>query len=165
MDVIGVVARDTDQNGLAHFLQSLDEKSRAILWHLWWHRHAEISELRNIGDTVDDFEVLYRLKEVINRKSKELWGKPIVSFEQSKLDTLTGEKILFSWWYMDEEDVLVSGVDSALLDVFNEKDNVIIIAQLPASVNLTAPDIQFKNGILRVKFKKTNFEQNNRKVA
>ena len=165
MDVIGVVARDTDQNGLAHFLQSLDEKSRAILWHLWWHRHAEISELRNIGDTVDDFEVLYRLKEVINRKSKELWGKPIVSFEQSKIDPLTGEKILFSWWYMDEEDVLVSGVDSALLDVFNEKDNVIIIAQLPASVNLTAPDIQFKNGILRVKFKKTNFEQNNRKVA
>jgi hypothetical protein len=165
MDVIGVVARDTDQNGLAHFLQSLDEKSRAILWHLWWHRHAEISELRNIGDTVDDFEVLYRLKEVINRKSQNLWGKPIVSFEQSKIDTLTGEKILFSWWYMDEEDVLVSGVDSALLDVFNEKDNVIIIAQLPASVNLTAPDIQFKNGILRVKFKKTNFEQNNRKVA
>ena len=165
MDVIDVVERETDKKGLAQFLQSLDEKSRAILCYLWWHRHAEIAELRNIGDTADDSEVLYRLKEVINGKSQNLWGKPIVSFEQSKSDPLTGEKILFSWWYMDEEDILVSGVDSALVDVFNEKDSVIIIAQLPASVNLTAPDIQFKNGILRVKFRKTNFEQNNRKVA
>ncbi len=105
------------------------------------------------------------MKEVINKKSQNLWGKPIVSFEQSKIDPLTGEKILFSWWYVDEEDVLVSGADNALVDIFNEKDNVIIIAQLPASVDLTAPDIQFKNGILRIKFKKTNFEQNNRKVA
>ncbi len=165
MDVIGVVERETDKKGLAQFLHSLDEKSRAILGYLWWHRHAEIAELRNIGDTADDSEVLYRLKEVINGKSQNLWGKPIVSFEQSKIDPVTGEKILFSWWYMDEEDVLVSSVDSTLVDVFNEKDSVIIIAQLPASVNLTAPDIQFKNGILRVKFKKTNFEQNNRKVA
>ena len=156
MDVIDLVERETDKKGLAQFLHSLDEKSRAILGYLWWHRHAEIAELRNTGDTADDFEVLYRLKEVINRKSQNLWGKPIVSFEQSKIDPLTGEKILFSWWYLDEEDVLVSGVDSALVDVFNEKDSVIIIAQLPASVNLTAPDIQFKNGILRVKFKKTN---------
>jgi HSP20 family molecular chaperone IbpA len=165
MDIHGVVVRDMEQKGLAHFLQGLDEKSRAILWHLWWRRHAEISELRNLFDASDDYEVLYRLREVINEKSQEFWGKPIVSFEQSKIDPLTGEKILFSWWYMDEEDVLVSGVESALVDVFNEKDNVIIIAQLPTSVNLTAPDIQFKNGILRVKFKKTNFEQNNRKVA
>jgi hypothetical protein len=165
MDVIDVVERETDKKGLAQFLQSLDEKSRAILGYLWWRRHAEISELRNIGDTADDFEVLYRLKEVINSKSQNLWGKPIVGFEQSKIDPLTGEKILFSWWYLDEEDVLVSGVDSALVDVFNEKDNVIILAQLPASVDLRAPDIQFKNGILRIKFKKTNFEQNNRKVA
>ena len=156
MDVIDLVERETDKKGLAQFLHSLDEKSRAILGYLWWHRHAEISELRKIGDTADDFEVLYRLKEVINRKSQNLWGKPIVSFEQSKIDPLTGEKILFSWWYMDEEDVLVSGVDSALVDVFNERDSVILIAQLPASVDLTAPDIQFKNGILRVKFKKTN---------
>ena len=165
MDVIDVVERETDKKGLAQFLHSLDEKSRAILGYLWWHRHAEIAELRNIGDTADDSEVLYRLKEVINGKSQNLWGKPIVSFEQSKIDPVTGEKILFSWWYMDEEDVLVSSVDSTLMDVFNEKDSVIIIAQLPASVNLTAPDIQFKNGILRVKFKKTNIEQNNRKVA
>lgn len=165
MDVIGVVERETYKEGLTQFLQSLDEKSRAILWHLWWRRHAEISELRNLFDTSDDFEVLYRLKEIINGKSQELWGKPIVSFEQSKIDTLTGEKILFSWWFVGEEDALISGGDKALVDVFNEKDSVIVIAQLPAAVNLTTPDIQFKNGILRVKFRKTNFDKNNREVA
>jgi hypothetical protein len=171
MDALGAVARDTEQEGLAHFLQGLDEKSRAILWYLWWRRHAEISELRNLFDSSDDFEVLYRLKEVINGKAQELWGRPIVSFEQSKSDTLTGEKVLFSWWFVGEEDALISGGDRALVDVFNEKDSVIIIAQLPTSVNLTAPDIQFKNGVLKVKFKKARvsikagFEENNQKVV
>ncbi len=62
MDVTGVAERETDNKGLAQFLRSLDEKSRAILGYLWWHRHAEISELRNIGDTVDDFEVLISIE-------------------------------------------------------------------------------------------------------
>lgn len=166
MDVIGIIEGEIDQERLVQLLKSLDEKSRAILWHLWWRRHAEISELRNIFDTFDDFEVLYRLKEVINGRSQELWGRPIVSFEQSKIDPLTGEKILFSWWYMDGEDVVVSSADSSrLMDVFNEKDSVIIIAHLTSLVNLNEPDIQFKNGILKIKFKKTDFEQSNRKVA
>ena len=54
---------------LTRLLQVLDEKSRAILWHLWWHRHAGISELRELIDAASDFEVLYRLREVINEQS------------------------------------------------------------------------------------------------
>jgi hypothetical protein len=157
MDVQDVVERETAQEGLAQLLQSLDEKSRAILWHLWWHRHAEISELRNLYDTPDDFEVLYRLKDVINGKAQEIWGKPIVSFKQSNYDPLTGKKILFSWWYMDEDDTLTSGRDKPLMDIFDEKDSVIVIAQLPALVNLTELDIQVKNGVLKVEFKKITF--------
>ncbi|MDO8442987.1 MAG: hypothetical protein Q7S81_01890 [bacterium] len=156
MDVIGLVERETDKEGLAQFIQSLDEKSRAILWYLWWHRHAEIAELRNLFEKSDDFDVLYRIKEVINGKSQEIRGKPILSFEQSKVDNLTGEKILFSWWFMGEEDAVTSNGDKTLVDVFDEKDSVIIIAQLPTSVNLTEPDMQFRNGILKVKLKKNN---------
>jgi len=154
MDVDGVVVRDTKQKGLAYFMRCLDEKSRTILYYLWWHRHAEISELRNLFDTSDDSDVLYRLREIINGKSQELWGKTIVDFAQSKIDPLTGEKVLFSWWFVGEDDALMPGGDKSLVDMFNEKDNVIIIAQLPVSVDLTAPDIQVKNSILRVKFKK-----------
>jgi hypothetical protein len=156
-----MIEEATGNKGLSQFLYGLDEKSRTILSYLWWHRHADIAELRNIGDTVDDSDIIYRLKEVINEKSQDLRGKPMVSFEQSKTDPLTGEKVLFSWWYLDEKDEWSSSSDRSLVDVFNEKDNVIVIAQLPAPVDITAPDIQFKNGILRVNFKKIHDEYKN----
>ena len=57
------------RKGIDQLLQVLDEKSRAMLWHLWWHRHAGISELRELIDAASDFEVLYRLREVINEQS------------------------------------------------------------------------------------------------
>jgi hypothetical protein len=156
MEVTGVAERESHKKILAQFIQGLDEKSRAIVSYLWWRRHAEISELRNVDNALDDFEVLFRMKEVINRKSQDLWGRPIVSFEQVKIDPLTGEKVLFNWWFMDEGDISASGPESVLVDVFNEKDAVVIIAQLPAPVDLFAPDIQCKNGILRLSFRKTN---------
>jgi hypothetical protein len=149
-----MVTRNNAKRDLAQFLQVLDARSRAILHYLWWHRHAEISQLRNAGDKLEDSEVLYRLKEVINKKSQDLWGRHIVDFEQSKIDPITGEKILFSWWYIDEDDLPVSGEGGALVDVFNEKERIIIIAQIPVSIDLNAPDIQLKNNILRVEFKK-----------
>ena len=139
---------------LAQLLEVLDEKSRAILWHLWWHRHAEISELRNLIDAPSDFEVLHRLKDVINEKTQRLWGKPIVGFEQSKTDPVSGEKVLFSWWFLDEENVPISGGDRPLVDVFSEKDGVTVIAQLPTSVDLAQHELWYKNGILKVRLKK-----------
>jgi len=139
---------------LAQLLEVLDEKSRAILWHLWWHRHAEISELRNLIDAPSDFEVLHRLKDVINEKTQRLWGKPIVGFEQSKTDPVSGEKALFSWWFLDEENVPISGGDRPLVDVFSEKDGVTVIAQLPTSVDLAQHELWYKNGILKVRLKK-----------
>lgn len=139
---------------LAQLLEVLDEKSRAILWYLWWHRHAEISELRNLIDAPSDFELLYRLKDVINEKSQHLWDKPIVGFEQSKTDPLTGEKILFSWWFLDEDDIFISSGNKPLVDIFNEKDSVTIIAQLPTIVDFVHPQILFKNGILKISLKK-----------
>jgi len=139
---------------LAQLVEALDEKSRAMLWHLWWYRHAEISELRELIDAPGDFEVLHRLKGVINEKAEVLWGRPIVGFEQSKNDPLTGQKILFSWWFLDEEIAPASVGGRPLVDVFNEKDYVALIAQLPASVDYAHTDIGFKNGILKVRLKK-----------
>ena len=157
----GAVATKNKED-LTQFLEVLDEKSRAILWHLWWHRHAEISELRDIIDAPGDFEVLHRLKEVINGKAQQLWGKPIVGFEQSKIDPLTGEKVLFSWWFLDEGNIPLSGGHKPLVDVFNERDSVTVIAELPTSVEPAHTDIQFKNGILKVKLKKRGKNVKNR---
>ncbi len=144
------------EKDLARLLDVLDEKSRAMLWHLWWYRHAKISELRNIIDTPGDFEVLYRLKEIINGEACLLWGKPAVGFEQSKIDTFSGERVLFSWWFLDNENVYLSGQDKPWIDMFDEKDRITIIVKLQSSIDLTVPpDIQLKNSILRIKLKKT----------
>ena len=43
-----------------------------------------------------------------------------------------------------------------MVDVFNEKDKVIIIAQLPTPVNITEPDIQVRNGVLKLRLKKAS---------
>lgn len=141
------------KKGLAQLLQVLDEKSRAILWYLWWHRHAEISELRELIDATD-FEVLYRLKEVINEQAQRLWGRPIVSFEQSRMDSRNGETVLFSWWFLDEENVPISAGNKPLVDIFNEKDGISIIAQVPTSVDPTQREVMYKNGILKVRLEK-----------
>lgn len=131
----------------------LDDKSKSILWYLWWNRHAEISELRDLIGT-SDFEVLHRLKEVINGKAQELLGRPIVGFEQAKVDPISGEKILFSWWFLNEDDITLTDNHKPLVDVFDERDSVTVIAEVPVPVDLACPDIQFKNGILRIKFMK-----------
>jgi HSP20 family molecular chaperone IbpA len=154
MDAGAVATKSKIKGDLAQLLEVLDERSRAILWHLWWHRYAEISELRELIDAPSDFEVLHRLKDVINEKSQRLWSKPIVGFEQSKFDPITGDKVLFSWWFLDEENVPISGGDKPLVDLFDEKDGITIIAELPTSVELSQPDVQIRNGILKVRLKK-----------
>jgi len=162
MDAGAVVTKSKIKGDLAELLEVLDGKSRAILWHLWWHQHAEISELRNLIDAPGDFEVLHRLKEVINEKAQRLWGKPIVGFEQSKTDPVTGEKVLFSWWFLNEESVPISGGNKPLVDVFNEKDSVTVIAELPTSVNLSQPEIRYKNGVLKIRLRKSEAEAERR---
>lgn len=158
MDAGAVDTKGKIKEDLAQLLEVLDEKSRAILWYLWWHRHAEISELRNLIDAPGDFEILHRLKDVINKNAQHLWGKPVVGFEQSKTDPLTGEKILFSWWFLDEDDISISSGNKPLVDIFNEKENITIIAQLPTSVNLSQPEIEYKNGVLKIRLRKSEAE-------
>ena len=139
---------------LSQLLDALDEKSRAILWYLWWHRHAEISELRELTDATSDFEVLYRLKEVINEQSQKLLGRSVVGFEQSRMDSRIGEMVLFNWWSLDEDNVPSSAGNKPLVDVFNEKDSLSIIAQVPTSIDPTQREVSYKNGILKVRLEK-----------
>ena len=142
------------RKGLAQLLRVVEEKSRAMLWYLWWHRYAEISELRELIAATGDFEVLYRLKEVINEQAQKLWGKPVVNFEESRIDSLSGKKVLFSWWFLDEHNVPLSNGNKPLVDVFNEKDSISIIAQVPTSVDPAQHEVLYKNGILKIRLGK-----------
>ena len=150
MDAVTIKTRKE----LTKLLQVLDEKSRAMLWHLWWYRHADISELRELIDAASDYEVLYRLREVINEQSLKLWGRPIVSFEQSKMDSRSGSIVLFNWWFLDEEKFPISAGNKPLVDIFDEKDSISIIARVPTSVDPAQHEVLYKNGILKVRLEK-----------
>jgi HSP20 family molecular chaperone IbpA len=75
-----------------------------------------------------DMEVLMRIKDIINPKAQKIIGKPLITFEQSKTDFLTGEKILFSWWTNEEAD---SVDDEYSIEVMEEENLLRIIAALP----------------------------------
>jgi HSP20 family molecular chaperone IbpA len=107
----------------------VDEKSRQIITYLLKERHAGIRELTNLICASSDMEVLIRIREIINPKAREVIGEPIITFERSKIDPLTGEKIVFSWWMTEE--LANSAHDDELVDIMDEKNLLRVIASLP----------------------------------
>jgi hypothetical protein len=151
----GFPKEDRSEGDLNQLLELLDDKSRAILWHLWWNRHAPIDELRDLINAEQDFEVLSRLRDNINPQAQRILNRPVVSFEKTKVDPVTGKKVLFNWWFLDEDSRLFPGrKGKTLVDIFNEGDGVTLIAQLPELVNISAPDIEYRNGVLRIRLKR-----------
>jgi hypothetical protein len=149
---------------LRGLLDALDENSQTLLWHLWQNKHSRISELRRLMPAVSDYDVLYRLRDVINKKALELWHRPAVNFEESKSDPLTGEKVLFSWWLLDGAALESGGCKKDCVDIFEDKDIVTIVAQLPAredagdekalqgsnNLDFKVLDVKYNNGVLQV---------------
>lgn len=140
-------------------MDSLDDKSRQILWHLWWHRHAHLDELADLIGASTDMEVLSRLREVINPAAERILGEPVLEFSESRIDPISGDKVLFSWWLVEEGQLLARGGEH-LVDLFDEKDHIVIIAELPPSVRLCpeglpkGAEVAYRNGILKIKLPK-----------
>lgn len=123
---MNALAKSRKMNSL---MKTVDEKSRQIITYLSRGRHAGIRELADLICASSDMEVLIRIREIINSKAREVIGEPIITFERSKIDPLTGEKIVFSWWLKEE---LIEGLHhERLLDVFDEEDNLRVVACLP----------------------------------
>ena len=118
-----------DSSNANQFMNTLDEKSIQILIYLLKEKHAGIRKLADLIHASSDMEVLVKIREVINPKFKEIVGQPLIIFERSRLDPLTGEKITFSWWLNEElMDYIPNG---KLLDVYEEKDTLRVIASIP----------------------------------
>jgi HSP20 family molecular chaperone IbpA len=116
-------------------------------------RHAGIKELSNLISASSDMEVLMRIRDIINPKAQKIIGKPIITFEQSKTDFLTGERILFNWWTNEEAD---SVNDEYSVEVMEEENLLRIIAALPPQEENV--DITVKDSILIISGEKYHRE-------
>jgi len=110
-------------------ISTVDEKSRQIITYFLRERHAGIRKLADLICASSDMEVLTRIREVINPIAQKILGEPLITFEKSKIDPSTGEKITFSWWLKEE---LMEGLHHGrLLDIFDEEDGLRVVACLP----------------------------------
>jgi hypothetical protein len=124
-EILGVISGN--YCGVTDFYKGLDEKSRSILLYLGEKGYATLDEI-SAATNSSHFEVLHRLKEVIIPGSVKLSGTPLVMFMESGTDSLTGERILFSWWLND-------GVlkEPRQIEVTEDDDAIIITVELAGS--------------------------------
>jgi len=113
---------------ITQFMEALDEKSKSIVWCIWRSRHANIRELSKSINAPTDSYTLSRLREVINPTAEQILGKPLLKFEEAKIDPFTGDKVLFSWWLVDGLPLM--NKRDELLDIFDEPGYLRIVAQL-----------------------------------
>jgi len=157
----GWICRDLGISGSEdknrNLMEGLDDKSKEILWYLYQKRHADIEELSE-AVRMSHYKVLSRLKEVIKPESERIMGKPIVKFEKSRIDRVSGEKALFSWWINAGVPIIKDGN----IELFDEKDRIVMIADLPG-LKLSNPigiSANYNNGVLEVVLKKeVEYEQ------
>ena len=107
----------------------LDSDGRDILWYLWENRHARIDQLAELVDAPSHMHVLLNIRETINPVAEKVVGCPILSFERSKIDPETGEKVLFSWWLIGQHEKRTQSEDR-LLDIFDEGSYIQVIMEV-----------------------------------
>lgn len=110
-------------------LGAVDEMSGRIILYLLRERHAGIRELADLIDASSDMEVLLRIRKVINLRAREILREPLLTFERSKIDPFTSEKIAFSWWL--KEELIDELYYVELLDIFEEEKVLRVITLLP----------------------------------
>jgi len=140
------------------FLNELDVNNKRIFWHLRWHRHAKLSELTKLFQDSNDMEILCRLRDVINPAAERSFGIPIIEFNKSKIDNVTGEKILFNWWlsdYLEYFSTINVETSKPLIDIYDDKDKIIIISDIVPSIKVSdTASVEQRNGMIIVSLKK-----------
>ncbi len=139
-----------NHSGITDFFKGLDKTSRSIIMYLGEKGYATLEEM-SAATNSSHFEVLHRLKEVIIPESVNQFGKPLVTFMESGIDPLTGERILFSWWLNDR-----FLPETRQIEVTEDDDAIIVTMELagsdlPRSMRASAT---CKHGILEIRVNK-----------
>lgn len=147
----------TNKN-LGIFMNSLDEKSRKIFWYFRYHGHTRLAELTSLIGASADMEVLYRLREVINPTAVKIFGRPLLEFNESRVDFVSGEKILFNWWltdFVEDNHSFTEEGQKPLVDIFDEEDHILIISEISPSITVSdSVKVEKRNGILNIRLDK-----------
>ncbi|MBK8050332.1 MAG: hypothetical protein IPK16_26440 [Anaerolineales bacterium] len=57
-----------------------------------------IDELADLIGAPTHMDVLFRIRKAINPAAEKWMGRPILVFEESRIDPCTGQSVPFSWW-------------------------------------------------------------------
>jgi HSP20 family molecular chaperone IbpA len=175
-----------DRETLNKMVTELDADSKEILWFLYEHRHARIDTLAKLIEAPTHMDILLKIREIINPTAEKIIGYPILSFESSKVDRETGEKVTFSWWLAGQPH---KEREEPLLDIFDEDADLIVYLELlgikedklrlrvannkliidadkdyhkeislPVVVNSNSFTKRYKNNILEVRLKKADYQ-------
>lgn len=175
-----------DRETLDKIVTKLDADSKGILWFLYENRHARIDTLAKLIEAPTHMDILLKIREIINPTAEKIIGYPILSFESSKIDRETGEKVTFSWWLAGQPH---KERKEPLLDIFDEDADLIVYLELlaikedklrlkvannkliidadkdyhkeislPAVVNTNSFTKRYKNNILEVRLKKADYK-------
>ena len=118
-----------DLDTIERIAAGLDPQSRDILWYLWDNNNARIDQLAELIGAPNHMHVLFKIRETINPVAEKVIGCPILSFERSRVDPKTGEKVLFSWWLMGQQEKWIQKEDR-LLDIFDEGSYIQVIMEV-----------------------------------
>ena len=116
-----------DRETLDKIVTELDADSKEILMFLYEKRHARIDTLAKLIESPTHMDILLKIREIINPTAEKIIGYPILSFESSKVDRETGEKVLFSWWLAGQPH---QEKEKPLLDIFDEDAELIVYLEL-----------------------------------
>lgn len=102
-------ALDVPRKGAVYaFLTEIDVRSRGLVEYCWLNGHAPITELRTATTAETDMAILTAIRERINPAAKRTLDRPVLAFEERKLDPRTGAVVTFEWWFTGE----VAGIRS-----------------------------------------------------
>lgn len=121
---------ETHQETVDRVMQELDPQSREIVGYLWENRHATIDELAELIVAPAHMDVLLKIRAVINPTAERMTGSPLLAFQRSRVDPLTGEKVLYSWWVITPAQVADRARTGLLVDAFDEGDRISVVAEL-----------------------------------
>ena len=96
-------ALDVPRKGAVYeFLTEIDARSRGLVEYCWLNGHAPITELRAATTAETDMAILTAIRERINPAAKRTLDRPVLAFEERKLDPRTGAVVTFEWWFTGE---------------------------------------------------------------